>query len=86
MHLDEYGMSKALKHALKRMKIDEIARIECNDKKLISHGRDYDIIVKALQEVPPTVEYIVRLYTFTEGKNTFNMTIDEKIENAQRKK
>jgi FK506-binding protein 4/5 len=86
MHLDEYKMSKMVKHCLMRMKKNEIARLVCNDKTLIQLGRDHDVIVKHLGAVPDVVEYVVRLYSFTEGKNTFNMTIDEKIEQAQRKK
>ena len=34
------------------------------------------------KSIPNTVKYVVEVIDFTEGKNTFNMTIDEKIDQA----
>ena len=75
-----------LRNSLRHMKKKEISQIICKDNTLISYGKDYDIIMEKIGHIPPKVEYILRVYKFTDGKNTYNMTIDEKIEQAQRKK
>ena len=72
-------ISKMLKHGLRLMKKQEFSSLECTDPTLIKYGRDDDILIKQVGSIPQNVKYIVKLYTFTEGKNTFNMTIDEKI-------
>ena len=36
--------------------------------------------------IPDNIKYLLIVYDFTEGKNTFNMTIEEKVQHAKRKK
>lgn len=69
------------------MKKQEYSVLECRDKSLIQYGQDCEIIKeKCNGAVPDFVKYHIKLYNFTDGKNTFSMTIDDKIEQAQRKK
>lgn len=82
-YLDELKISKLLKNSLRRMKKQEYAILECRDKTLVQYGRDYDIIhAHCGGAIPEYIVYYVKLYNFTDGKNTFSMTIDEKIEQA----
>lgn len=83
--MDEFKMSKLLKNSLKRMKKGEYSEILCNDLKLINKGIDAEIL-KNMDKKPEFLLYLIKLYYFTEGKNTFTMSVDEKIENAKRKK
>lgn len=54
---------------------------------MIKSGKDYEIIKERYGEVlPKNIFYILKVIEYTEGKNNFNMTIDEKIEHAKRKK
>ena len=39
-----------------------------------------------LEAIPETVFLVVRIYNFTEGRNCFNMELDEKVEESRRKK
>lgn len=86
-YVDEFKFSKVLKNALKRMKKGEYAEIICHDLNLVNKGFDYEIFqqIKNKAELK-SIRYLITLYNFTEGKNTFTMTLDEKIENAKRKK
>lgn len=86
-YMDEFKFSKVLKNALKRMKKGEYAEIICHDLKLINKGFDYEIFKQIKNETEfKSIRYLIKLYNFTEGKNSFTMTLDEKIENAKRKK
>jgi len=42
-------------------------------------GRDHEEVMKKLGSIPDKLVYTIHVYFFTIGKNTFNMTIDEKI-------
>lgn len=83
--LDEFRFSKVLKTALKRTKKGEIAEIICTDMTLVNKGIDKEV-VDTLTEKPNQLRYLIKLYNFVEGKNSFTMSLDEKIENAKRKK
>ncbi len=83
--LDEFKLSKVLKTGLKRMKKGEIAEIICNDLSLVNKGIDKEVL-DSLSEKPTVLRYLIKLYNFSEGKNTFTMTLDEKLDNAKRKK
>lgn len=85
IYLDEFKMSKVLKTSLKRMKKGEIAEIICEDLNLVNKGIDKEILDK-LDFKPKQLKYLIKLYNFVEGKNAFTMTLEEKIENAKRKK
>lgn len=85
MYLDEFKFSKVLKTALKRIKKGEIAEVICDDLKLINKGIDLEALEQS-EIHPKRVSYLIKMYNFSEGKNTFTMTLDEKIENAKRKK
>ncbi|KAL4496561.1 hypothetical protein ABPG72_015922 [Tetrahymena utriculariae] len=86
-YLDEFKISKLLKNTIRRMKKQEYSILECRDKTLIQYGQDFEIIKEKCNGViPDFVQYHIKLYNFTEGKNTFTMTIDDKVEQAQRKK
>ena len=85
IYLDEFKLSKVLKTGLKRMKKGEIAEIICNDLTLVNKGIDKEVL-DGLSETPTLLRYMIKLYKFSEGKNTFTMTLEEKLENAKRKK
>lgn len=85
IYLDEFKLSKVLKISLKRMKKGEIAEIICNDLSLVNKGIDKEVLEK-MNSSPKQLKYLIKLYNFVEGKNTFTMTIDEKLDNAKRKK
>ena len=59
------------------MKKNELAIITCHDLNLVKTGLDYD---KAKDFKEKSIVYVLHVYDFTEGKNNFNMNIDEKIE------
>jgi hypothetical protein len=85
--LDEPTISKCLKHVLKKMKKNEISNIEITDNTLVRFGKDFEILKEKFGDnIPKKFNYLIKVYNFTEGKNTFNMTIDEKCEHAIRKK
>ena len=42
--------------------------------------------MSGVAEVPQRVKLGVRLYNFAEGKNCFNMELEEKVHEARRKK
>lgn len=87
-YLDDYSVSEMLKQAIKRMKPAEIAEIECRDKELFQNGHDFEDYKKHNQiaDLPEVIHLVVRVYNFTDGKNCFNMEIDEKVNEAWRKK
>ena len=85
IYLDEFKFSKVLKTALKRSKKGEVAEVICQDLKLVNKGMDLEALLKS-GEQPKTIVYLIKLYNFSEGKNTFTMTIEEKVDNAKRKK
>ena len=85
IYLDEFKLSKVLKIALKRMKKGEIAEVICRDMKLVNKGIDKEA-VDNFQEQPNEIRYLIKLYNFIEGKNAFTMTLEEKVENAKRKR
>ena len=85
IYLDEFKFSKVLKTALKRMKKGEVAEVICQDLTLVNKGMDLEALQKS-GEQPKTMVYLIKLYNFSEGKNTFTMTVEEKVDNAKRKK
>ncbi|KRX10355.1 hypothetical protein PPERSA_00835 [Pseudocohnilembus persalinus] len=86
-HLDDFKLSKLLKHSLRRMKKGEVSNIYCyNSDGLIKNGRDFEIIKEKCGDVPKNIIYILKCIDYTEGRNNFNMTIDEKISHSVRKK
>lgn len=85
IYLDEFRFSKVLKAALKRMKKGEVAEIICSDLTLVNKGIDLEILEKHGGK-PQRLSYFIKLYNFVEGKNAFTMTLEEKIDNAKRKK
>jgi len=52
-------ISKFLKNTLKKMKKKEAALVECNDKSLLQYGKDYEIIIENLKEVPSKMIYLI---------------------------
>jgi len=87
-YLDEYKISKVLKNCLKVTKKMEIAEARVFDvAKYVTYGDDYHQIIKYNPNLEQLkLKYIIKLYNFTEGKNAFTMTIDEKIFHGSRKK
>jgi len=87
-YLDEYRVSKLLKHCLKVTKKMEIAEVVVLDPaKYVQYGDDYNEIVKRCENFTNVkLKYVIKLYNFTEGKNAFTMTVDDKVFHALRKK
>ena len=83
-YLDDYKISKVLSNSIKRMKKLEYSEIFVSDPTLVKFGEDFDILMKKLGSIPEHIVYKVKCYYFTEGKSTFNMTIEDKIEAAIR--
>ncbi|EGR31346.1 hypothetical protein IMG5_112160 [Ichthyophthirius multifiliis] len=82
-YIDEYKISRLLKRILKKMKKQEEAVIVCKNNKLITYGEDCNIIKNAFGGIiPETLVYYVKVYDFTEGKNTYTMTIEENYKKA----
>lgn len=64
--------------ALLRMKKRELSIIRCYDTSdLIKNGLDYEGLKGKINK---ELVYVIYVHNFSEGKNNFNMTIDEKIE------
>lgn len=87
-YLDDYSVSKMLKEAIKRMKPAEVAEIECRNGEMFTYGTDYEEYKLHLkvEQPPPVVFLMVRVYNFTEGRNCFNMELEEKVVESRRKK
>ncbi|CAD8087144.1 unnamed protein product [Paramecium sonneborni] len=84
LFIDDLKVSKLMRLALLRMKKRELSIIRCYDTKdLIKNGIDYEGMKGMIQK---ELIYVIYVHTFSEGKNNFSMTIDEKIEQAIRKK
>ena len=89
LYLDEYKVSRMLKNVLKRMKKMERASVAINNFRYIKFGEDYEQIAKhpdILSRESADLQYDIYLYYFVEGKNTFTMTMAEKMSHALRKK
>lgn len=73
-----------MRKALTRMKKNELAIIKCFDTTgLITNGVDYEGL-KGI--IPKQLIYIIHVFDFSEGKTNFSMSVDEKIEQAVRKR
>ncbi|EGR27393.1 hypothetical protein IMG5_196630 [Ichthyophthirius multifiliis] len=84
--LDEYKISKLLQKTLRRMKKSEECQIECKDNIYIQYGDDFKIIKeKCENQIPQSIVYYIKLFDFTDSKNTYTMTIDEKFNKVKEK-
>ncbi|CAD8151831.1 unnamed protein product [Paramecium octaurelia] len=84
LYIDDLKVSKLMRLALLRMKKRELSIIRCYETKdLIKNGIDYEGMKGMIEK---ELIYVIYVHTFSEGKNNFSMTIDEKIEQAIRKK
>lgn len=87
LYLDEFSISKPLKRALKLIKKLEVAEMRILNTKHLTYGQDYEEVKKAYPNLENVkLKYIIEVYNFSEGKNSFTMTIDEKIFHAKRKR
>lgn len=68
------------------MKKSEISEVEVLSNGKVQYGLDFELLSKAVTPLPEKFKYIVKVYTFTEGRHTYNMTLDEKVLHAQRKR
>lgn len=89
LYLDEYRTSRMFKNVLKRMKKMERAEIRVKTFDFIKFGDDYEQLLKhpdILSRDPADLLYDVHVFFFVEGKNSFTMTLAEKMSHALRKK
>lgn len=78
LYIDDLKVSKLMRLALLRMKKRELSIIRCYETKdLIKNGIDYEGMKGMIEK---ELIYVIYVHTFSEGKNNFSMTIDEKIE------
>lgn len=84
MYIDDPDISKLLKNALLRTKKQELALFYCGNVPELVRKENFD--GKLMKPLPKRIYYYIKVYDFTEGKNNFTMNIDEKIEQAIRKK
>jgi hypothetical protein len=86
LYLDEYRISALLRNCIRLMKKSEISEVEVLSNGKVQYGLDFELLSKAVTPLPEKFKYIVKVYTFTEGRHTYNMTLDEKVLHAQRKR
>ncbi len=95
-YITEYRLSKALDKTLQSMKKFEVSIMDIKDLKRLKYGSDYERIKSYLASkelelngeflTNNKITYRIKLYFFTEGKNSFTVKIDEKIEYICRRK
>ena len=98
----EYDISQMLQKSLMIMKKFEKATLFIHNPVHLKYGADYEVIVDYLQKQHALegkvlteeflaknglkLTYEVRVYFFTEGKNNFTVTSEERLDHIQRKK
>ena len=87
-YLDEFILSEMMFELIKSMKKREICEVLVYDLKYIQYGKDFDAIQKSgfIPNHNEHLIYKVILYNFSGQKNAFNMTAEEKVSMAKRKK
>ena len=89
LFLDEYKISRMMKHVIRKMKKVERSEVLVHSLRYMTYGQDLEAI-SAFPEIMGRTEanlkYEIYVFYFVEGKNSFTMTMDEKMAHAERKK